>query len=334
MSIKVSVIMPVKFDNPYFEKSLESTFSGMNEMDELILVDDDADEKARELMSEFIQNKSQVRLIKSKGKGIVDALLSALEIAKGEYIARMDADDISINDRLHKQTQYLDDNPEVGLVSCLVKYHGDSTVNEGFARFVDWINTLDTHKKMYHKRYAEAVVAHPTVMFRKDLLTLGTYRKTDDKGQKVPEDFDLWLRWLNQGVKFAKIPEYLLEWSDLPCRLSRVDKAYSKRAFWNSVAENFQIESGKPYWICGYGRPVERRMKGLLNRGLTISGYIGLQDEKRDDGIPVIKLEESICLIGEALILVYVANLEGKTYIQHFFDENGFVEGRDYLWMV
>lgn len=334
MSIKVSIIMPVKFYNPFFEKSLASTFSLMYDGAELILVDDSADMQAKELMRQFSDQKDQVRLINAKGNGIVNALLTALKIAEGEYIARMDADDISINDRFRKQMQFLDKNPKIGLVSSLVEYHGDSMANPGFARFVDWLNSLDSHDKMYIKRYAEAVVAHPSVMFRKSLLELGTYRTSDDKGQSVPEDFDLWLRWLNQGVQFAKIDEILLKWTDLPNRLSRVDKAYAKRAFWNSAAENFQIDPITPYWICGYGRPVEKRIRGLIERGFKISGYIALEKLNRKDGISVLTLDECKSLKSNGMILVYVANLEGRAYIQQFLENNDFAEGQDYLWMV
>lgn len=333
--VKVSIIIPVKFYNPFFTSSLESTLSCMGEGMELILVADHADTACLEIMEQFVlKYREKVCLIQSPGKGIVDALHAGLACARGAYIARMDADDKCLNDRLIKQQQYLDNHPEVGLVSSWVRYGGDVGKNAGFARFVAGLNKLDTHQKMYARRFADAVVAHPSVMFRRELLQLGTYRKTNLRGETVPEDFDLWLRWLNEGVVFAKIKEYLLEWTDLEQRLSRTHQAYAKRSFRNAAAAGFRAPSDKPVWVCGYGRPVERRLAPFKERGLRVSGYIALEARERADGIPVITLEDSQPLRGNALILVMVGNLYGRAVIQHFFEEEQFQQTVDYLWMV
>ncbi len=302
---------------------------------ELILVSDHADAACMEIMERYVsERKETIRLMQSPGTGIVDALNAGLGRARGAYIARMDADDICLNDRFVRQLQYLENHPEVGLVSCLVRYGGDFEKNAGFARFVEGLNQLDTHQKMCARRFAEAVVAHPSVMFRRELLHLGTYRKTNSRGETVPDDFDLWLRWLNKGVVFAKIKAFLLEWTDLEHRLSRTDRAYAKRSFRNAAAAGFSIPTTKPVWVCGYGRPVERRLAPFKARGLIISGYIALEERERSDGIPVITLENSQGLRGKALILAMVGNMEGRAYIQQFFDDANFQEAVDYLWMV
>ena len=337
LDIKVSVVLPIRFDNPFMEDSLQSTFNAMDKSMELIIVEDTIDKEAKDKVREFCENKGQLaRILKitNEGDGLVDALHTGIRRAKGEYIGRMDADDICMEGRLRKQRDYLDAHPEIGLVSCLVKYGGDATRNPGFSRFVDWLNGLGSHESMFAKRYADVPVAHPSVMFRKTLTETANYRKHNEWGETVPEDFDLWLRWLNGGVKFAKIPEYLLTWNDLPERLSRKSMVYSKMAFWNSVAGNFANDRDKEYWICGYGKSVERRIRGLVKRGLTLSGYISPSPKIRRDGIPVITLEEAHRLKGKALILNCVANYEGKNFIQRYFTRHGFREVEDYLWLV
>lgn len=327
--------MPVKYFNQYMEESIQTTLDAMHSGMELIIVDDDSDLEAKKIIIKGIrQKRNDVKYIPSSGKGIVDALLTGLEVAEGHYIARMDADDLCMADRFVSQVAYLNNHPDVGLVSCRVKYGGNPVENAGFARFVDWLNDLNTHDKMYAKRYAEVVVAHPSVMFRRELLSLATYRSENKNGQIVPEDFDLWLRWLNLGVRFAKLEQQLLIWTDLPNRLSRSNMAYDKNSFWNSVAENFQLQPAKEYWVCGYGRPVEKRIRELKKRGLRVSGYVALEPVRRNDKIPVITLENCQVLKGHAMLLIFVANYEGKSYIQMYLDTNGFVETTDYLWMI
>ncbi|MEB2785239.1 glycosyltransferase [Algoriphagus persicinus] len=336
-NIDVSIIIPVRTDNQYLDSSLSSTLSSMSDSMELVIVEDLADEKASKKISTFFeQNKHRfsISVLSNQGKGLVDALHTGISNSSGTFIARMDADDICLGERFTVQQKYLEEHSDIGLVSCLVKYGGDELQNAGFSRFVKQMNTLDTHRKMYEKRYVDVPVAHPSVMFRRSLLKLGTYRKCNKFGETVPEDFDLWLRWLNHGVKFEKIPEYLLIWNDLPDRLSRKSIVYSKRAFWNSVAENFIKAKNKNYWICGYGRSADRRLRGLVSRGLTISGYIAPEPQKRKDGLPVISIHNMNSLKGNAIILCSVGNYEGKKFIQTYFNTWGFEEETDYIWIV
>lgn len=334
MDCRVSVIIPIKDYTPFLVESLKSTVSCLRPEMELILVDDRMDPNCYPAVNAILSHP-QVKLEKAKGVGIVNALHTGLSVAKGCYIARMDADDFCMGDRFVLQQAYLDKNPEVGLVSCQVRYGGDSIKNPGFDRFVRQVNSLDTHEKMVRKRFAEAVVIHPSVMFRKELLELGTYQEKNEAGNQVPEDFDLWLRWINNGVRFAKMSEQLLVWNDWEGRLSRNHRAYSKRAFREAAACAFSPSAGKEIWVCGYGRTVERRLTPFRKMGLVITGYLALKRVEREDSLPVRILEEEVeNLRGNALILLMVGNLQGKKWIQDFLDRHFFKEEEDYLWMV
>ncbi|WP_154858684.1 glycosyltransferase [Cyclobacterium xiamenense] len=329
----VSVIVPIQAYTPFLEESLKGTISCLHTGMELVLVDERMDPRCQPFVNEALTHP-QVRMAKARGAGLVNGLLTGLAAARGTYIARMDADDFCLGDRFAVQQQYLDANPEVGLVSCRVRYGGDPSKNPGFARFVSQVNDLDTHEKMESKRYAEAVVIHPSVMFRRELLNMASYRERNEMGQAVPEDFDLWLRWMNQGVRFAKLEECLLVWNDWEGRLSRSHPAYAKRAFREAAAEAFVAPEGRPIWICGYGRTVERRLAPFRRRGLKPAGYLALTPELREDQLPVITPAEAGQLRGKALLLVMVGNMKGKRWIQNFLDAESFTEGQDYLWMV
>lgn len=332
--MQVSLILPVKYFNFRLKESLESTFMCLKSNMELIVVEDEADTEALELLDAFHRVHPEMVRIKNKGKGLVDALHSGISVAKGKYIARMDSDDICLNNRFEKQMNFLDENQAVGLVSCQVHYGGNTTENPGFARFVDYLNTLNTHEKMFAKRYAEVIVVHPSVMFRKALLAIATYRKTNDLGQEIPEDFDLFLRWLNAGVHFAKLDEVLLEWTDSPNRLSRTHRAYAASAFRISAAEHFLKPPNKAIWIWGFGNSVQQKIRPFVSRGLTVSGYIDVKERKTQDNTQVITIHEVPKLKNKALILVFVGDLTGKNLIQSFLDTHAFIENEDYLWMV
>src|SRR6185436_16591977 len=108
------------------------------------------------------------------------------------------------------------ENRPIGLVGCLVEFGGDRSASEGYALHVDWINALTTPDEIALNRFVESPLAHPSVMFRRELVEKhGGYRAGD-----FPEDYELWLRWMEAGARMGKVPRVLLTWQDGPGRLS------------------------------------------------------------------------------------------------------------------
>ena len=99
---------------------------------------------------------------------MVDALNRGLAAARAPLIARLDADDLCLPERLAAQRRYLDAHPEVGLVACRVRFGGDARRGAGYARHVDWTNGLLTHEAIALARFVESPLAHPSVMFRRE----------------------------------------------------------------------------------------------------------------------------------------------------------------------
>ena len=114
----------------------------------------------------------------------------------------MDGDDIMLLPRLEKQVALLATEPSVGIASCGVASFSDGEIGEGY-RHDAWLNGLVSHEAIYRARYIESPLAHPTAVMRRHILeSYGGYR---DMGW--PEDYDLWLRLLESGVRFQKVPE-------------------------------------------------------------------------------------------------------------------------------
>ncbi|HEX5001095.1 MAG TPA: glycosyltransferase family A protein, partial [Bacteroidia bacterium] len=112
----ISVLLPFTGKCPYLKEAIESLLYPFDEQIELILVDNCGDAASKQLVASVVQSDQRVRLIQEPVKGIVNALNTGLNHCKGEYIARMDADDISLPGRLQNQAHYLQSHPEVGLV--------------------------------------------------------------------------------------------------------------------------------------------------------------------------------------------------------------------------
>lgn len=279
---KISVVLPVYNAEDTLDKAIESIANQTETDFELLLVNDGSEDRSPEIIKRWDGYDDRIESIHIEHKGIVAALNKGVEHAGGRYIARMDADDIASADRLEKQSRYLDEHPDTGLISSLVKHLGDKKEKAGYARYVKWINSLTNHQQISINRFIESPLAHPSVMFRRQLVNeFGGYRQGD-----FPEDYELWLRWLEKGVRMQKIPEILLEWRDKPGRLSRTHKRYSTDAFYRIkakylarwLAENNSRHPDIMVW--GAGRTSRNRAEYLCQHGIRITHYVDIDSKK------------------------------------------------------
>jgi hypothetical protein len=226
----------------------------------------------------------------------------------------------------------------VGVVGCLVEFGGDRAANAGYALHVEWVNSLVTPAEMAVNRFVEQPVVNPSVMFRRELVALhGGYRDGN-----FPEDYELWLRWLDAGVRIAKVPRVLLTWHDAPTRLTRTDARYAPDAFFRVKAEWIARElarsgGGREVWVWGAGRHTRKRAAGLARWGVRIAGYVDVDVKKTGRGIggtglPVIG-ERDLPAPGKIVVLSYVTTRGARDYNRARLSERGYVEGQDF-WLA
>jgi hypothetical protein len=145
----------------------------------------------------------------------------------------MDADDWSFPTRLKEQVAFLEQNQEYGVVSGMVKYVPHRENTEDFTRFVEWVNSVKNAEDIFKRRFIESPIVNPTVLWCKELgAKYGLYLKGDS-----PEDYEMWLRWLHNGVKIHKLETEVLEWYDSDIRLTRTKESYSDEAFYKIKTE-------------------------------------------------------------------------------------------------
>lgn len=331
-TVRVSVVMPVWNAAETLQSAMSSVLVQSLADWELMVVDDGSSDGSGELAERLAEQDQRVKVLRRERRGIVAALQAGCAVARGGYLARMDADDWMAPQRLEKQWRFLEERPEIGLVSCLVDYGGEAV---GYAAHVEWLNELRSPEMMAQRRWVEAPVAHPSVMFRRELLErFGGYRDGD-----FPEDYELWLRWMEQGVKFGKVPEWLLRWNDPPTRLSRTDRRYSVEAFFamklGYLARWLQrrLGSGQELWLWGAGRVTRRRFGMLAEQGLRLAGFLDVDPKKSGqvlDGLPVRHFKE-LPARGKSFILAGVAARGARAQITAYLVERGWREGEDFL---
>lgn len=329
----VSVLLPVRNAAATIARAVGSVQAQTLRDWELVVVDDGSSDGTRAWLRSAAPGEARIRLIEQPALGLVPALNAGLVAARGRFVARMDADDACHPERLAAQVAWLEANPGAGLVSCLVGFGGDRAASAGYALHVDWLNTLVAPEAIVLNRFIESPFAHPSVMFRRELVARhGGYRDGD-----FPEDYELWLRWLDAGVVMGKVPRELLTWHDAPGRLSRTDPRYDPEAFFRMKAEYLAKHlrrSGRlEAWIWGAGRPTRKRAAHLAAHGLRIAGYIDVDVKKtgkRVGGVPVIGPDE-LPPPGRVFVLGYVAKRGVRELTRAELTGRGYAEGRDFL---
>lgn len=334
----VSVLLPVYNGADTIARAVGSICGQTFPDWELLIVDDGSTDGTAEILARLARDEPRLRIFTRPHAGIVAALNAGFAEARGEWIARMDADDEADPARLEEQVAFLrtPENRAIGLVSCLVEFGGDRQASLGYALHVDWINSLTTPGEIALNRFVESPLAHPSVLFRRSVwVAHGGYRAGD-----FPEDYEMWLRWLDAGVQMAKVPCILHRWHDPPRRSSRADPRYGPEAFFRVKAEWIAREvrrhaMSRPVYVWGAGRPTRKRTAHLATHGLRVAGYIDVDVKKitpalGGTGLPVLAPED-VPPPGAAFILGYVSSRGARDFIRAALRARGYVEGSDFL---
>jgi cellulose synthase/poly-beta-1,6-N-acetylglucosamine synthase-like glycosyltransferase len=201
---QVTVVMPVFNAERYVCEAVESILSQTFGDFECLVFDDGSSDRSFELISQYPRRDSRVTVFQGDHEGYARWLNRGIELARGNFIARMDADDISLPDRFMRQVRFLSENPSVVAVGCdayCIDQDGDMI---GVARHET--DSLELQKSLLEGKLG--VIAHPTAMIRRDaLVRAGRYRPE----YEPTEDLDLWLRLLGEG-QLANIPDLLFKY--------------------------------------------------------------------------------------------------------------------------
>jgi len=267
---------------------------------EVIAVDDGSRDKSAAVLARAAAGDRRLRVMEGPG-GLVAALNAAAAEASGELLARMDADDVALPARFARQVSRLDADPALDVLGCRVALlDGGDLGNAGMRAYVDWSNTLLTHEALAADMFVESPLAHPSVMMRAAALRrLGGYRSFEG-----PEDYDLWLRALGAGCRFAKCPEVLLQWRDTASRLSRTDPRYAPERFFDLKMEWFlrAEPAGAGVVVWGAGPIGKAWGRGLAARGRALRAFVEVDPRKIGrtiHGAPVIAVAAAGAFGGE-----------------------------------
>lgn len=193
----VSILMPVYKTAPYLREAMDSILSQTFTDFELIILNDCSPDNADEILDTYTDSRI-VRYKGEKNVGLSNILNVGLGKARGEYIARMDSDDLSMPDRLQIQLDYLASHPDVDLVSAGMQLFG--------AKDEVWIREQNPEKVKIEALFHSPIL-HASSMWRRMRFEDNDLRF---RQEMVPsEDYDLWTRAMVKGLKLVNLRQVL-----------------------------------------------------------------------------------------------------------------------------
>jgi glycosyltransferase involved in cell wall biosynthesis len=334
MPPRISIVMPFRNAAATLPEALASVLAQDSGDWELLAVDDHSTDGSVEVVRKLAGGDPRVRLMANEGPpGVVGASVTAGKVAAGEWLARMDADDVSHPERLSRQWAMAQARPELDVIGCRVEIL--SPLGDGMVRHVDWVNTLTGPEEIANARFIENPLVHPSSLMRKSAVeAVGGY-------VDVPwaEDHDLYLRMLERGSVFAKVPETLLKWRDSPGRLTRSDPRYGdgcRHRMRAHFLSRMTAVKERAVVIAGAGPIGKTLALELQVLGVVVRGFFDVHPRRIGEtihGAEVAGLEQFGRRWREAVLLSAVGVPGGRGEVAGLAGEAGYVEGADF-WAV
>ena len=186
----VSIVMPIYNSETYLDEAILSIIHQTYENWELLVINEfGSSEEGKRIINRYASIDSRIRLIQNEVRlGIAESLNEGLRQAKGEYIARMDGDDISLPKRIEKQVEFMEENKNILLCGVQVEVFGSEKW--------DWKLETDPDQIRADALFYSPCV-HPTILFRRDIID--KYNVFYNKDYKASEDYDFFTRVLEHG---------------------------------------------------------------------------------------------------------------------------------------
>lgn len=198
---KISVVMPAFNAGQFVEAAVESILAQSFGDFEFIIVNDGSVDRTAAILNRYASLDDRVRLVHQGNQGMIAALNRGCSMARGDYIARMDADDISYPQRLAKQLSYMECHPDIGILGTWIRKIRDGVAEDA------WCPPTDPGVLRWELFFG-VNVAHPSTMIRTGVAEqLGYYRAS----ALHVEDVDLWFR-ASAVTEFANLPEILYDY--------------------------------------------------------------------------------------------------------------------------
>lgn len=208
----ISVVMAVYNADKYLVVAIESILQQTLSDFEFIVIDDGSTDGSLSIINRYADIDNRIKIVSRENKGLPASLNEGIRLAKGKYIARMDADDISLLTRFEEQVLFLEKHQEVGVCGTWAEVFNDEKI-------LGRIRHPAEHEALKVKLLFSVCFVHPTVMIRKQLLDL--HNVFYNEAYTNSQDYELWVR-MSCYTKFYNIEKVLLRYRDVGTGITKL----------------------------------------------------------------------------------------------------------------
>jgi len=216
----------------YLEEAIKSVLNQTYSNFEFLIINDGSTDGTTKVLSEQKKLDKRIKLIIHKvNKGLVYSLNEGIKEARGQYIARMDADDLSYPNRLREQLSYMNNHQDCDVCGTWAK-----AINENGRQIFDM--KAPTGSVLKYNFWKPSPLIHPSICIKKSVISKYKF------SAKFPraEDYELWLRMGKAGIKMNNIPKYLLKYRINSNGISKSNQSEQKESSLNAFNANFNVE--------------------------------------------------------------------------------------------
>jgi glycosyltransferase involved in cell wall biosynthesis len=318
----ISIIMPVRNAGKWIKETISSVQSQSYQDWELLCIDDHSSDNSKEIVKRFSESDSRVISYLNPGEGIISSLQFGLEKSKGEFITRMDSDDLMPEDRLQTLFDTISQAEIKTIVTGKVQYFSTEEVSEGYLRYQNWLNQRIEKKDHWKQIFRECVVASPNWITRKsDLINYKIFQNME-----YPEDYSMCFLWMKHGFNVEGIEAITLRWREHPDRTSRNSDIYQQDSFFKLKLNWFdKLHPDGSIAILGAGPKGKIAVRRFQeNRKINWYDLKHLQYNTHVEGLEILNYNK----ITEDLLLIAI-HPEMRDELEKFLEDKGYSIGNN-----
>lgn len=330
----ISGLMPVYNGEKYIAEAIDSILSQTYQNFELVIIDDGSTDSTYDIIKSY--NDSRIQLYRlEENVGVGKALNFGLSKIQGHYIANFAADDIYYPERLQKQKDYLDNNPDITLVSSFVNYFPDNVEVAASMRFRSIksrlekrINCFSNWMDIQEKMYWYCCIAHSTLMIRSEIN-----KKFGYPDYRMGVDYKLFYDLNKNGYKIMNMAEILakIRVSFGSITATKSDLIY-KTIYMIKKEEIRQLFTGpEGVMIWGAGGFGMNFLEVLNENGLDVEGFIDSDLKKKGSVVKGKSVFLPDILSKNKDIKILVLSDPGRLTIANHLKEIGFKHKKDFI---
>ena len=315
----ISILIPFKNTAAFLNQCLDSILAQTYVNWQIVAINDHSNDNSLSIVESYAKKDSRIQVYTNSENGIIPALRLAYQKSTGEFITRMDSDDIMKPNRLEFMVEALKTKGKKHVAIGQVQYFSQRGISDGYSRYEKWLNSLTALGSNYTEIYKECVIPSPCWMVHKD-----DFEACDAfKPNRYPEDYDLTFRFYEHGLKIIPCNQVLLLWRDYDTRTSRTHEHYAQNYFLDIKLYYFlklEYKTSRELVVWGAGFKGKKIAKELISKEVD---FIWLCDnpnkiDKEIYGLNMFHFSKIESLRNPQSIITVAnenAQLEIKTYL-------------------